>query len=162
MADGGLNIQELAREWMENWNRDKVKIAQKLSKADYQIKWKKNTLSPKAVKARRENLIKAVEAGLIEEGLAEVDPAEWAEKVIKGVETTEVTMEDAERWATNVAPYLAVVEQGKRELERLGLTGKQAMDWWYENVSKKLKQMKYQKRELEYSKARGSLIVPVE
>ena len=154
-------LDQMASEWAKDWNEAKGKIVRKLSKPYYQLKWKREVLSPKAVKERRENLIKAIEAGLIEEGLEKVDPSEWASDVIKGIETTEVTEDDAEKWMENVAPYMKVILEKKQEFDQLGLTGKQAMDWWYENVSKKLKNMKYSKREEKY-KAKAPLIVSVE
>jgi len=160
-----MNFEELlgqmANEWMKDWNEAKGKIVRKLRKPYYQLKWKREVLSPKAVKERRENLIKAIKAGLIEEGLEKVDPSEWASDVIKGIENTEVTEDDAEKWMENVAPYMKVILEKKQEFDQLGLTGKQAMDWWYENVSKKLKNMKYSKREEKY-KAKAPLIVSVE
>jgi len=154
-------LDQMASEWAEEWNKSKGKITKKLSKPYYQVKWKKRVLSPKAVKERRENLIKAIEAGLIEEGLEKVDPSEWASEVIKGVEVTEVGAEEAEKWKEDVAPYMRVILEKKQEFDQLGLTGKQAMDWWYENVSKKLKEMKYSKREERY-KVKAPLIVSVE
>ncbi len=138
-------ISELAEDWMNDWNESKDKIARKLSKPYYQRKWKRETLSPSTVKKRRERLIEAINAGLIEAGLAEVDPAEWATEVVKGVENTTVDESDAQKWAKNASPYLAVILSKKDEFDKLNLSGKEAMVWWYDNVSKKLHEMKLKK-----------------
>jgi len=143
-------LEQMANDWMNNWNASKTKIVQKLSEPDRQIKWKKNVLSPNAVQKRRKNLIEAIEAGLIEQGLEQVDPAQWAADTIQGVESTNVDTEDAEKWAKKVAPYMAVILQKKAEFDEKQLSGKEAMDWWYNNVSKKLHNMKLSKKAKEF------------
>ena len=135
-------------------------IVETLSDPAVQNDWKKEVLSPETIKERREKLIEAINAGLIEAGLAEVDPAEWAAKTIKGIEDTELTELDEDEWERNFAPYAPIIEQGKAKLKELGKTGRDALIWWYDNVSKKLHEKKLARGKA-YARGRKVEIVEV-
>jgi len=120
-------------------------IVEALSDPETQNEWKREVLSPRTVRLRRERLLEAINNGLIEAGLAEVDPAEWAAETISGVQEKTITDVEENKWADRFAPYADVIERGKAELERLGKTGRDALLWWYDNVSKKLHEMKLKK-----------------
>ncbi|HHC19523.1 MAG TPA: hypothetical protein ENK81_03890 [Euryarchaeota archaeon] len=138
-------LEEMAEDWAASWENSKGKIVKKLREPKRQTKWKKRTLSPNAVKKRRERLIEAVNAGLIEAGLAEVDPAEWAAETISGVQDKTITDAEKEEWKKDVKEYMKVILEAKERFDELELEGEDAVLWWYRNVSKKLKDMKLAK-----------------
>ena len=140
-----MDLAKLKKKWSKRWMEAKDDMIEELSKPDIQNEWKRAVLSPTAIKKRRERLIEAIENGLIEAGLEEVDPAVWASRTIEGIESKTITEDEEDEWERDFAPYARVIEEGKAQFERLGLTGKDALVWWYENVSKKLHEMKLEK-----------------
>lgn len=140
-----MNLSKLKKKWSKRWMDAKDDIVETLSDPEVQNEWKREVLSPTTIKKRRERLLEAINAGLIEAGLAEVDPAEWASQTIEGVQSKTITEIEEDEWEKNFAPYASVIKQGKAQLERLGKTGRDALLWWYDNVSKKLHNMKLEK-----------------
>ena len=139
-----MDISKIAEKWARRWEDAKEDIVDALRDANVQNKWKSNVLSKRAIKLRRERLKEAIDNGLIEAGLAEVDPADWAKQVTEGIENKKITDVEKKKFEERVKPYLEIIEEGKKRLEDLGYTGKQALVWWYENVSEKLKEKKEQ------------------
>jgi len=135
-------LAEEADKWGREWEEEKESMIEELSKPETQNKWKKRVTDPKVAEKRKRRLKEAIDAGLIEKGLEEVDPADWGTQVVSGIRDKTITDVDKKKWAKNFAPYRLVIANAKEEFERLGLEGKAALDWWYENVSEKLHNMK--------------------
>ena len=140
-----MNLERAKKKWMRKWNDAKEDIVDALRDPEIQSKWKRETLKPETIQERREKLIEAINAGLIEAGLAEVDPAEWASETIEGIQNTTVDEKDADEWERNFSDYAPIIEEGKRELERRGLKGLAAGHWWLDHVCKKLHEKKLEK-----------------
>lgn len=135
----------LGDDWAKFWEASKEKAISKLSEADRQIKWKRKVTAPSTSKKRNENLQRAITAGLIDKGLAQVDPAEWASQTIAGLSAKTITETEKSKFEMNAKPFIDFVQSKSKELAEKGLTGKQALDWWYANVVEELKKMKVRK-----------------
>ena len=140
-----MNIGKIAEKWAKRWEEAKDDIVEAISDPEVQNKWKKNVLSPRAVKLRHERLKEAIENGLIEAGLEKVKPEYWASETARGIRNKTISEEEKEKYEENAKPYLEFIAKKKEEFDKLRLSGKAALDWWYENVSKKLHEMKVEK-----------------
>lgn len=132
----------LGERWAKYWMLAKEKAIDELSRAETQTRWKAKATHPNVVKKRNENLKKAIEAGRIEAGLSQVDPAEWGAQTAAGIKDKTITSHEKARFEKNAEPYITFVQKKSQELLETGLTGKEAWDWWWKNVIEKLKEMK--------------------
>ena len=141
---GYTSVDELVSAWATGAYQRKGHAAKQLERKGGGKKWKKEVLSPKAVKERKERLIAAIEAGLIEKGLQDVDEAEWENLTKSGLQKAgrEDYIKGAKKFAKKALSYVAIVHAAKRRLEELGITGLDAARWWNNLVNKVLELVK--------------------
>lgn len=93
--------------------------------------WKERTTSVGAKKMREVLTPKYFDRWL--KGVQAISPEEWEASIRgKGAKLVEGARASADKYAVKVAPVLLHIAEGLKRLKATGLTGKEAMTFWYD------------------------------
>ena len=134
-----INLENLTPEqlWKLGWSEAKLKAAAKIMKK--KDEWKQRATSDEAEVEYVKGVVQAVKTQRRKKALEEVDPNYWAKRTTKRIMETELTDEQARKWASKSAPYRELVKWASEKLKEKGYTGVDAAQIWVKEVLPRLK-----------------------
>lgn len=120
--------------WAEEWEKAKEKMKRKIRGKG--AAWKEGSLSPKAQAEYITEVVKAAVEGRREKGIENVNPAEWEEATITGIDQKTLTDIDKQKMASRAAPYIDLIQRIRKEFKEIAWPSwREAANFWQNVVN---------------------------